>query len=57
MGKIKVVEFPGSDSFGRALDSKLHNERVKVLQYGPLADGCYYVVYESLHESSPHEIS
>jgi len=57
MGKIKVKEYPGPTTFGEGLDEMLHNDRVRVLQYGSLDDGVYYVVYESLHEASPHEKS
>lgn len=56
MGRRKVKEYPGPESFADGLDSMAHNERVRVMQYGSLGDGCYYIVYESIHEGSPHEV-
>ena len=54
LGRIKVAEYVNAERFQDALDSMVHNHRVKVLQFGPRADG-YYIVYDSIHERSPRE--
>ena len=53
MGRIKVIEFSRAGTFENALDSQAHNDRVRTMQYGTRGDR-YYIVYESLHEASPH---
>ena len=57
LGRIKVAEYGDAERFANGLDSMMHNEHVRVMQYGPSSrDGYYYIVYESRHEGSPHEV-
>ena len=57
VGRVKVAEYVNVERFEDALDSMIHNERVRVIQYGPGSrDGYYYIVYESRYEGSPHEV-
>ena len=53
MGRIKVIEFSKSGAFANELDSQNQNPRVKTMQYGVRGER-YYIVYESIHEGSPH---
>jgi len=56
VGRIKVIEFEGPNrtkDFEKELDSQMHNERVRIMQYGVIIDK-YYIIYESIHEGSPY---
>lgn len=55
MGRIKIKEFMKRDEFADELDSQNQNERVRTIQFGT-RNGLYYIVYESIHEGSPHKV-